>query len=48
LELRVSLDQPLSVDERGKVRLVSDVEEDGEDADEELERKQVPDPKRPD
>ena len=43
LQLRVPVDEVLPLDERGQIRLVGDVEEDGEDADRELEHEQVPD-----
>ena len=43
LQLRVALDQILPLDERGQVRLVRDVEEDGEDPDHELHDEQLPD-----
>ena len=43
LQLRVPVDEVLAVDEGGEVRLISDVEEDGEDPDEELKDEQVPD-----
>ena len=46
LELRVAVDQMVAVDELGEIRLVRDVEEDGEDADDELDDEQLPDRER--
>jgi hypothetical protein len=37
LQLRVAFDQVIAVDELGEIRLVGDVEEDREDADDELD-----------
>jgi hypothetical protein len=42
LELCVPVDELLAIDERGEIRLVGDVEEDGEDPDHELKDEQVP------
>jgi hypothetical protein len=46
IELRVAVDHVLAFDERWEVRLVADVEEDGEASDEELQREKVPDAQR--
>jgi hypothetical protein len=46
LELRVPVDEPVARDERGEVRLVGDVEEDGADAHHEAEDVQLPDRER--
>ena len=48
LELRVSLDELFALDERGKVRLVGDVEEDGADAHDEADHVELPDRERVD
>jgi hypothetical protein len=48
IELRVAVDHVLAFDERWEVRLVADVEEDGEASDEELQREKVPDAQRAD
>ena len=37
LELRVAVDEPLALDERRQIRLIGDVEEDGERAGEEAD-----------
>ena len=46
LELRVAVDELVSVDERGQVRLVRDVEEHRADADEEADGVELPDGER--
>ena len=46
LELRVPVDELASLDERGQVRLVRDVEEDGADAYDEAHRVELPDRER--
>src|SRR5512133_2478845 len=46
LQLRIPIDQLLPLDERWKVRLIGDVEEDGGDADEEADAVQLPDRQR--
>ncbi|HZC75550.1 MAG TPA: hypothetical protein VE220_06210 [Gaiellaceae bacterium] len=44
LQLRVPVDQVLSLDQRREVRLIRDVEENGEDADRELQDEELPHP----
>ena len=46
LELRVALEELVALDERRQVRLVGDVEEDGEDADQEADDVELPERQR--